>query len=353
MEITDVQNQKIEEAFQGLEAEIQTEDRFLPIALSDLMAREFTDTEWVVDRLIPSTGLVVISGEPAAHKTWIVLHLALCVSEGGILFDKFATHQTGVLIVDEENGERLLQTRFKKLASKYDAPLFLLTLKGFKLDKTQVERVLGIARERGVSLIIFDSLVRIHDQDENDASKMARVFGHLKEFSKAGITVVITHHNRKQGVFKSSPSQNMRGSSDILASVDCHIAVERKEDHLVLTQTKLRQGEEAKPFRVNIFKTENEIRYEYGGDIDEAQNKKADLKEAINEVLGGHDGPVSKTELFNLCKAAGAEGGRSTFKAALKEMLDNGEVFEKQGEKNTRLCSLMPFDETPTLEEWT
>ena len=45
----------------------------------------------------------------------------------------------------------------------------------------------------------------------------------------------------------------MRGSSDILAALDSHIAVKRDESRAVeLTQTKSRGAEELKPFRVAI-----------------------------------------------------------------------------------------------------
>ena len=122
--------QKIEQRFQEIEVRIETEEQLKPLSISDLMLKEFKDTEWAVHGLIPSEGITAISGAPAAHKTWIILDLAIKASRGEILFDKFATSKMGVLIIDEENGERLLQKRFQKLSKIYDLPIYLLSLKG-------------------------------------------------------------------------------------------------------------------------------------------------------------------------------------------------------------------------------
>ena len=83
---------------------------------------------------------------------------------------------------------------------------------------------------------------------------------------------------------KSSPSQSMRGSSDILASVDCHLAIQRKDDVLTIIQTKLRQDEEMKPFKINIISDGGDVRLEFGGEIDEVQTKKVDFQEAMLEM---------------------------------------------------------------------
>jgi RecA-family ATPase len=347
MNMNQIEEQKIEQKFQELEQKIEVEEKLKPVALVDLMNKEFPATEWLIEHLIPSEAIVAISGAPAAFKTWLVLDLIVKVSQGDILFDKFITNQTGVLLVDEENGPRLLQTRFKKLNKSPNLPIYLLSLCDFKLTKESVEKLISFTKERGIKLVVFDSLVRIHSADENDASKMAGVFGMLKKFSKEGITVIFTHHNRKQGTFRPNPSQDMRGSSDILASVDCHLAVERKpkEDYLTITQTKLRQGEEMKPFKLNIINDDNEIRFEYAGEVDEIQNKKADCKEAIKEVLKQENRPLFGKELFERIRNAGIELGYSTFKSAVKEMLDKGELFEKKGERNKTFYSLERFED--------
>src|SRR3989344_7177343 len=163
--------EKVEQEFQHIEADIEREQSFNPLSFVDLMAREFKDTEWMVEQLVPSESIVAMSGAPSAYKTWFVLDLAIKVAKGDILFDKFATSQTGVLIVDEESGEWTLQRRFLKLQKSNDMPIYITPLKEFKINDKSVEKIISIAKTYNIKLVIFDSLVRVHSEDENDAMK--------------------------------------------------------------------------------------------------------------------------------------------------------------------------------------
>lgn len=331
---------------QKTKGDIETKEQFKPLSLVELMMKKFPDTEWIVQKLVPSGSIIAVSGPPTALKTWLMLDLATKVSQGEILFDKFATTQASVLIVDEDNGLRLLQKRVNKLTKQYDLPIYILSYSGFKLRDEDVKCVISFCKDRHVKLVIFDALIRIHTQDENDASKMTQVFGILRRFTKEEITVVFTHHHRKQGMMRSNPSQDMRGSSDILASVDCHIAVERKakEGYLVINQTKLRQEEEAPPFKLTVIDDGEEMKFEFAGDVDEAQSRKADFRGAIHELLEREGRPMYKTEVYCALKEMKLEGAHSTFKSAVDEMLKGGELFGKKGEKNKVFISLTPFE---------
>lgn len=326
---------------------------FKPISISELMNKEFSDIQWVVEQLIPAEAIVAISGLPSAYKTWLILCLAIEVAKGGVLFDNFTTTKTGVLIIDEETGERWMQQRVSKLQCEMELPIYLLSRTGFKLTEATVKQLLTFAKEKQIGLIVFDSLVRIHAaRDENDAVEMAKVFGLFQKLNREGIATAFTHHNRKPGLLRSSnPSQDMRGSSDILAAVDCHLAIERKDEAITITQTKLRQGQEIRPFKLNIINDDNELRFEFAGEVEEEQTKKADWKESIKDFLSEQNSPKYKKEMFDELSSAGVEGGYSTFKSAVKEMLDKGEIFERRGEKNKVFCSLKAFDEQVPIEE--
>lgn len=322
-----------------------------PLDLAALMAKEFPAVEWLVESLIPSGCTVAISGDPASNKTWLILHLATQVALGQVVFDKFSTDQGGVLIVDEESGARLLQNRFKMLTVPPELPIHFLTLTGFKLAEESVGKLITKAEELGVKLVIFDALVRIHNADENDAVKMAGVFHHLKQLNKAGIAVVFTHHNRKSGVNKFSSSQEMRGSSDILASVDIHLAVKKDGDVMIIDQTKNRLDAQLRPFKVNIIKEEDGWSFDYAGEIDEAVTVKTSFQTAIREILASADSPIWKHELFRMAAVSGVVGGYGSFKVAVSEMVkkDPPELFERKGERNKVYLSLTPFEKTESL----
>lgn len=319
-----------------------------PITLDDLMVKKFKDTQWLADGLIPKGGIIAISGAPASFKTWLILDLGLCIGLGKDLFGKHRTEQGGVLLIDEENGEQLLKQRFEMLNIGTSLPFHILPLTNFSLSESNIQKVIIYAETHNITTIIFDSLVRIHSSDENDAMAMSKVFKLLKECTKHGITVIFTHHNRKQGNFNSSPSQSMRGSSDILASVDCHLAIERlKNNEIILTQTKLRQGKELKPFKLKIIENEQSIVFEYAGELKPQEvkvGKKESAKSAISQILG--DLPnLSKTFLFSELKKRKIYISKETFNKAIKELVDDNELTETKGPSNTTICSL-PTDES-------
>jgi hypothetical protein len=94
---------------------------------------------------------------------------------------------------------------------------------------------------------------------------------------------------------------------------------------------------------------ENEIRFEYAGETNEVKNKKSDFKEAVRDLLEENDEPMFKKEIFGKLKETGVEGGYSTFKEAIKELGEKGEIFEKRGKANKIYYSLKPFEENQLL----
>lgn len=314
-----------------------------PIKLSELMVKQFEGCSWIVDKLVPAGGIIAISAAPASYKTWLILNLSAVVVKGDLLFGQFQTKTTGVLIIDEENGERLLQQRLHNLLTDFDLPIHILSLNNFKVTDPKNKDIIRYMKENSLGLIIFDSLIRIHNQDENDAGKMSHVFESLKQFNKAGITVIFTHHNRKQGNFRGNPSQEMRGSSDILASVDCHISIDRKDNQLTITQTKLRQDEELRPFKVNIVKNDDGfLIFNYDEEVGEIMGKLDQAKEKIIELLGQGNKSYFKKEITDTILRSGADIGTRTINSAIDELVVDGHLSHLKGsEKNKTFYSLM------------
>lgn len=340
-------NQQIEEKFTKIEKDATSEKNFKPLSLTKLMAKKFKEMEWIVDGLVPNSGTTAVSGCPASYKTWIMLDLAIKVAMDGILFDRFSVSQTGVLIIDEESGERLLQKRMQKLCQNFDLPIYFLSFKDFKVfPEEQINTTIKLAKKKKIKLVIFDSLVRIHNNDENNANEMAKVFKALRVLNKNGLTVIFTHHNRKQGMFKGKASENMRGSSDILASVDSHLAIEKNSnDFIIINQTKSRYEKEISPFKVGIEDSEDKIKFEYLGDVDETETKKGEAKEFIKTILSESEIMLYKKQIIEQTKKMASEQkifiGDSNITSAISEMIEKDEIYTSEGnQKNKIYCGL-------------
>jgi RecA-family ATPase len=177
----------LEKTMQEMEKSVEKETDLYPTHISELLKRHFDPVEWVVQKLIPSESIVAISGYPASYKTWLVLEIANKVANGLSLFDEFPTTKMGVLIIDEENGERQLQKMFKSLGvstENSNIPIFFMSYHGFKVTPEHMERLIETMKEINAKIVIFDSLIRIHTGNENSAKEMAQVFDLLKEIKK-------------------------------------------------------------------------------------------------------------------------------------------------------------------------
>lgn len=275
----------------------------------EILAHDFGEQAWVVEYMIPKEGVMALSGNPGDFKTWAIIHIALNVARGGMVFKQFNAFRGNVLIVDEENHIRILKFRLGVLGAQSTDNIYFLSQAGVKVDnENSLENVLKIIKEKDIKLVIFDSLIRIHQQEENASGGMAKVDNSFKKITKEGASILFTHHHRKQQGFGSNnPGQSMRGSSDILAAVDCHITLEKKrdeEDRLILKQTKLRPDEVLKPFEVKILK-ESFVNgkacpsgFEYVGEHDEMKKKVEEVAEAVALVV--RDEMKSREEIIEL-----------------------------------------------------
>lgn len=316
------------------------------VSLAELLDIEFPNPRWLVEGLIPHEAITIISGAPASYKTFLTFDIALKVAGGEKVFGEFQTTQSPVLIIDEENHPRILQERATLLSQNSGLPIFIASKNGFLLGEDSVRKVVEYARSKDVRLIIFDSFICIHNSDENVASEMRNVMKHLKEIANNGIAVIVIHHHRKKGKDRSNASQEIRGSSDILAQVDCHLAIDRKRSgdaSVIIQQSKLREAEEIKPFAVCLHSNGDRASFDFVGAVKEGQNKRSELKALTKKVLETTD-KVNRAQLWRLVQQSGAKGGEATFKTAIKEMLAASELFSKKGAKNSTLYSLNEFE---------
>jgi len=303
---------------------IPTETKLHLWNISEILKHDFGEEEWIVESLISKQGITALSGNPGDFKTWLTTHIALCVSRQSNVFDRFPTSQGGVLIIDEEDNIRLLKKRLELLGAKDTDNIHYLSQCGIKVDVESVrDMIVDIVKEKDIKLVILDSLVRVHQQEENDAGGMAKVFSGLQKILIAGASILFTHHHRKQqnGQRASNTGQSMRGSSDILAAIDCHITVEKKspeEDVLVIRQTKLRQGEVLKSFEVNILKGElGPSGFEYAGGHDERKKKVEEAIEDLVSILSDSEEEMKSRP--DIIEALSENFGRDTIDKAIKQ----------------------------------
>lgn len=297
------------------------------ISLSELMKKDLPQAEWLVDGLIP-VGLTVLSAQPASYKTWLLLEIARSISSGKPLFNKLATKRANILVVDEESTESLIQQRLDFLNVNEELPIEFMIGSDFKLEKNAVYKMIKYCKAKQIKLITFDSLVRIHSFDENSAVQMAQVFQLLRKFQHNGISVLITHHNKKAST--SNPSLDMRGSSDILAAVDCHLSIQRNgsEKSILITQSKLRIAEELSSVNVTVNTESDEFRFELDGEIITEAMRNEEILESIIRVLGTER--LNQKEFEEKVRRSGLSMGHRSFVKRVQQLVADGRLQPAQ-----------------------
>lgn len=313
------------------------EELYFPIkSLDSLLETNFPPIRWVVQDLIPSEGITIISAAPGSYKTWLMMEIALSVSQGEKIFGRYQTNKTNVLIVDEESGPRLLHERFKRLSAPKGTAISYLSRTGEKVDEAYINRLVSVCKDNGIGFVIFDSLVRFHRGDENASKDMAELLDQFKRLADNSIAVLIAHHNRKSIQGASSSSADMRGSSDILAAIDCHIALIRRnnDDCVDVVQTKNRYMQEIRPFKLRFVSGVDSSTFLF----EKEQPNKKDVDESFKNKIISHlekgTRPTRK-DLKNELAANGVELTTSKLKILTDELITSGHLDIVAGHRNS------------------
>lgn len=176
---------------------------------------------WLVDGVIAQGDTTLLVGEPNVGKSWISLSLAVAMANGDSEWIKWPLNHHGrVLYVDEENPHDVVYHRLNQLGLKNMDNIRYLHRQGVRLDR-RFDKFLDEAVSYQPSLIVLDSLTRLHTQDENNAGAMASLFNDsINVLTKeTGAAIIVLHHTNKND--SNSSYVRTRGSSDIGAAVDC------------------------------------------------------------------------------------------------------------------------------------
>jgi hypothetical protein len=162
----------------------------------------FSPIKYVVHGYIVE-GLTLFAGKPKIGKSWLLLHAAFAVAEGGLTLGNAQCEQGDVLYAALEDNQRRLQSRLTKLfgASGWPARLQFtcemprLTEGGLDFIKSWIE---GAARPR---LVIIDTLAMVRMPNRKDQNSYDADYAAVKELRdialKYGIAIVLVHHLRK------------------------------------------------------------------------------------------------------------------------------------------------------------
>jgi len=268
--------------------------------LEDLLKLELK-TEWDVEQLITKGSLNMIASPPHQGKTFMALHIAVCIANGLPVFGKFKVDESkNVMIVNEEDVLADIKGRLESMVpeKRTGKHIKLYANTGIKVSDEWAEGLLERAKVNQTGLIILDSLGALSLANENESHAMYQVMDCFRRFVNEGITVIFIHHDRKgqsAEVNTGSAMDRARGSGAISAAVHGYLSIKELPDkQFKVEQVKLKANiAKVKPFVIQMHHTltpEAKFRYdfEYVGEYNPDQTAAEGIEGRVLQLCQKH-----------------------------------------------------------------
>jgi hypothetical protein len=194
--------------------------------------------EWLIKQVLPLQGLAAIFGKPGSYKSFVALHIALCIALGRRWGGRRVV-QRNVVYIAAEGSAGLRKRKAGYQIAQPDLPSdlpFALVAAAPNLgtDKGDLPALVAAieAADFKPGLIVLDTLARtIGAGDENGAGMTAFVANAGALANRFNALVLIVHHT---GL---GDDKRMRGHSSLNGALDAQILCERVDGDLAATLT--------------------------------------------------------------------------------------------------------------------
>jgi hypothetical protein len=179
-------------------------------------APEYTD--WLVDDLLTADELFLLAAPPRAGKSLLAMTLAKAVATGGKFMGR-PVSRGGVLYVSCEDSETKTKERQMRQGWGPGMPVYWLD----KFNLSELHYLEEVVENRGIRLVVFDTLSRIRDSNISESSaEMSQLLEPLQEMCKRQrCTGLLVHHTGKVNLNNAGDVDvfdTIRGSSSIRAT---------------------------------------------------------------------------------------------------------------------------------------
>lgn len=180
-----------------------------------------TETEYLIDKLIPEGAITLLFGRGGIGKTSLALQMIHAIAEGKD-FAGLKTKQTPVTYIDCENPLSVLKDRIKHIGKSDNILIWHGSCQPApaRLDRQEYIQYLDLPE----GLIVFDTLRASFLGDENNSQDIAIIVDRLKQLRDRGFSVLLLHHTPK------SNDSIYKGSTAILDLVDHALCLEPVKD---------------------------------------------------------------------------------------------------------------------------
>lgn len=282
----------------------------------------------------------IIGGQSGVGKSWIAMDMALSIATGTPWLDAFATTPGKVVYIDEEGSrsgayKRLMALmKGRGITGQRGIPLHMVIRKSLKFDSPEgLATISRIIYDTQPTVVICDTLVRMHTGEENSARDMARFFDLSSQLREAyGVAIGFIHHTRKPSKEDAGDlADMMRGSGDIRGWPDSILIAKKLEGvGMELHHAKSREHPQHKPVEVRMDIREDDAyaRLEVTGGVQKKTLTVGETRAAIVERINVIQGQAPVTPEI----IAGQMGmSLGTIHEHLRVLVAEGKISENPG----------------------
>lgn len=308
---------------------------FVP-TMGEFYAMDLSPPEFLVEGLIPKSGVAMLAAKPDVGKSTTVRTLSLAVSRGDSFLGR-SVQRGKVFYGGFEEIPAMVRAHFQKMGATAEDTIFPFVQ---PVPDGFVDTLAAwIARERP-ALVILDTLGKLDPKaDESAYHEMnSLLLPYVAMARTYGCAVLVCHHSKKTET--GNFADDVLGSTAIRGNVDTTLGIRLVGQKRVI-QSVQRYGEPM-PETVIVL-DEATGRIEAAGTL--ADERAERLESDILDTLAAEGGPMNKTDV-----AGKVEGRRQDVARALDRLAKSGRLHTwKQGNAVMYSLEEKPVRPSPPL----
>lgn len=193
----------------------------------DYLTLPSTPDTWLIEPLLPSSGALLLYGDPKVGKSFAALQLAESIQVGRPWLG-YPTRKGTVAYIQLDTPRNVWQTRIKTLQS--DGAITSLphladreTLEAWPFDILRPEHLITLRDELQAlkpDLVIMDTLRESHSADENDSTAMQKAIAALVAATQPAALVLLSHSRKPNPEGGLNIMADARGSNYVVGRMD-------------------------------------------------------------------------------------------------------------------------------------
>jgi len=209
----------------------------ITITDSELFATNIPPIKFIIENLLPASGLAVVGGKPKMGKSLMMTDLGLAIASEGRFLNVFDVRASEVLYLALEDTDRRMKGRIKKMIP--DCPPSGRLHLAFNWDNQGPGALSSLGSwldaHQKVKIVIIDTISRFSPSFScGKYGDQYEKFAELKRFADTrNILIMVIHHLKKTK--SNDPFEMLYGSNALAGAADIIWILQRERSHLFAT----------------------------------------------------------------------------------------------------------------------